>query len=57
MIDDVLMLWAWVAIICAIGLIAGLGMFLYYLYEDNPEFMLCWAGSLVVGLMIAIIIF
>lgn len=57
MIDDILMLWVWVAMICFIGLIAGLQMYLYYLYEDNPEFMICWAGSLVVGLMIVLIIF
>jgi len=57
MIDDILMLWVWLGIICTVGLIAGLGVYLYYLYEDEPEFMICWAGSLFVGLMIVLIIF
>lgn len=57
MIDDILMLWVWLGIICTVGLIAGLGVYLYYLYEDEPEFMICWAGSLIVGLMIVLIIF
>jgi len=57
MTDDIVMLWVWVAMICFIGLIVGLGMFLYTMYKTDPEFVLCWTGSLVLGLTLVMIIF
>jgi len=57
MIDDILMLWVWVGIICTVGLIAGLGVYLYFMYKTDPEFIITWVGALVAGLVVVIIIF
>ena len=57
MTDDIVMLWVWVAMICFIGLIVGLSMYLYTMYKTDPEFVLCWTGSLVLGLTLVMIIF
>ena len=56
MIEQVILLYFYLALFCVIGLLAGLIIWLVTLWESDPEFVITWLSGITISITIAILI-
>jgi len=56
MIEQVILLYFYLALFCVIGLLAGLIIWLVALWESDREFVITWLSGITISITIAILI-